>query len=93
MTQEHAELAVAALTEKQDKPLKLEESSPLSERIERERERIMRAMAVIDVCRRATASMYDSDDPEMMAGALATASDLLNSVAGALEGIAKATPG
>jgi hypothetical protein len=65
----------------------------IAERIERERQRIMRGNAIVFVCSAATASMYKDHDPEMMREELVAASVYFNEAMQEIERISKAAEG
>jgi len=56
-----------------------------SERLQIERERLFKAISIIECCRNATASQFATDDPEYMAPALDAARDLIHACAGELK--------
>lgn len=63
---------------------------PLTERIETQRDQIMKAMGIVETCRLASESMLDTEGREIEFGlALSVAYELLNDVASKLETIAR----
>lgn len=56
----------------------------LGEQLQFERERLFKAMSVVECCRLACASKYENRNPECMIDALQVAYDIVNQVAGRL---------
>jgi len=61
----------------------------LAERVEAQRDPLMKALSIVECCKYASATMLDVDDSEYMIPAFETIYDLLNTSAGELERIAK----
>jgi len=61
---------------------------PLDQRVEAERERLFKAISILECCKLATASLYEIGDSEYMVPALEAICDLLTDTASELEYIA-----
>jgi len=61
---------------------------PLAARVEIERRRLFQAIAILECCRNATATLFKVSDPEYMSPAFEAIRDLLNASAAGLERIA-----
>ncbi len=61
---------------------------PLDERVEAERQRLFKAISILECCRLATASLYEIGDSEYMVPAFEAICDLLTDSASELEYIA-----
>lgn len=60
----------------------------LAERVQAQREQLFKAMAIVECCKYASATLYEVDDSEYMVPAFDTVCDLLDTSAGELERIA-----
>ncbi len=60
----------------------------LAERLQAQREQLFKAMAIVECCKYASATLYEVDDSEYMVPAFDTVCDLLDTSAGELERIA-----
>lgn len=61
---------------------------PLDMRVQAERQRLFKAISIVDCCRLSTASLYEVDDSEYMVPALEAICDLLTDTVNELEYIA-----
>jgi hypothetical protein len=61
---------------------------PLDKRVEAERQRLFKAISILDCCRLSTASLYEVDDSEYMVPAFEAICDLLTDTVNELEYIA-----
>lgn len=68
-------------------PLPLDDAPSLIERVEAQRERLFKAMSILECCKNASATLYDVDDCEYMVPAFETIYDLLDTSAGELDRI------
>jgi hypothetical protein len=74
--------------ESEPRPGALDSAPSIAERVQAQRERLFKAMSIVECCKYASATLYAVDDSEYMVPAFDTICDLLDTSAGELELIA-----